>query len=35
MKWTRIAETKHKDFIDVVPIMPCQKLNLGNGLEDL
>ena len=24
MKWTRMVEIKHKDFIDVVSIMPCQ-----------
>ena len=24
IKWTGIVEIKHKDFIDVVPIMLCQ-----------
>ena len=24
IKWTGMVEIKHKDFIDFVPIMPCQ-----------
>ena len=24
MKWTGMVEIKHKDFIDAVPIKPCQ-----------
>ena len=29
-----MVEIKHKDFIDAVPIMPCQNSS-DNGLEDL
>ena len=26
IKWTSMVEIKHKDFIDVVPIIPFQNL---------
>ena len=25
IKWTAVVEIEHKDFINVAPIMPCQK----------
>ena len=28
-------EIKHKDFIDIVPTMPCSKIFVDNELEDL
>ena len=31
IKWTGIVEIKHKDFIDVVPVMPCQNASLIMG----
>ena len=26
IKWTGTAKIKHKDFVDAVPIIPCQRL---------
>ena len=26
IKWTGTAKIKHKDFVDAVPVIPCQRL---------
>ena len=33
IKWTEMGEIKHKDFIDAVPIVPCQKPSWIMGLS--
>ena len=33
IKWTGMVKIKHKDYIDAVPIMPCQNSSYIMGLR--